>query len=129
MKFFKIPALQTIKRFVLFEEMKTKYTDVESKLEEYVGRDREKAQTIYDSLSDDDKQAFDAMGVDLEKAMPVLERFSSKPSKRKVGNPVSPSPDNVDNGPSLKSIDEMMKAYQKDGISAIHAMARDIESD
>ncbi len=109
-----------------YEDMKSKHTEVETKLESYVTRDRAKAQKLYDSLPAEDKQAFDAMEVDLEKAMPVLERFSSKPTKRKVGNPVSPSPDNVDNGPGTQSINQMMEAIQKGGVTAIQDLAKDI---
>lgn len=107
-----------------YEDMKSKNTEVETKLESYVTRDREKAQKLYDSLPEDDQKAFAAMEIDLEKAMPVLERFSSKTSKRKVGNPVSPSPDNVSNGQSAQSVDEMMAVMREKG--NIHDALREI---
>lgn len=110
--------------------MKTKYAETEAKLESYVGRDKDKAQKLYDSLSDDDKAAFDTMEIPLEKATPVLERFTSKPTKKKVGGQVSPSPENVNTGTSQKSMDEMLDAFKKDGLSrTVRAAAEDIMSD
>ena len=109
-----------------FEDMKSKHAEVETKLEFYVARDREKAKKLYDSLSEEDRMAFDTMDVPLEKAMPVLERFSSKLIKRKVGNPVSPNPENTNTSESALSMDEMVKEYRKKGIKAIHEMSKDI---
>lgn len=111
-----------------FEEMKSNYSQLQNQLETYVERDRTKAQELYENLSEEDKAAFDAMSVPLETAMPVLQRLANQtPSKKTVGNPVSPAPSEVSET-LTKGHDELMRDYRKRGISAVREIAEEIVS-